>query len=54
MAARHRRDRDSGINDPGDETLDNPDRLGTIDEDSDNSNNDTEDDSPLHLSLIHI
>ena len=48
MAARRRRDRDSGINDPGDETLDNPDRLDTINEDSDNTNNDPEDDSPLH------
>ena len=27
---------------------DSPDRLDTIDEDSDNSNNDPEDDSPLH------
>ena len=44
---------DSGINDPGDETLDNPDRLDTINEDSDRSDEEPEDiddpeDSPLH------
>ena len=52
MAARRNRDRDSGINDPGDETLDNPDRLDTIDEDLVRSDEEHEDnkpeDSPLH------
>ena len=59
MAARRRRDRDSGINNPGDETFDNPDRLGTIGEDSDRSGEEPEqvddpedpedpDESPLH------
>ena len=46
MAARRNRDRDSGINDPGDETLNNPERLNTIEEDSDDSPH--QDDSPLH------
>ena len=58
MAGRHKCDRDSGINDPGNETLDNPDRLDTIDEDSvrsdeepednDNEDNNEPEDSPLH------
>ena len=52
MAARRNHDRDSGINDPGDETLDNPDRLNTIDEDPVSSDDDHEEnepeDSPLH------
>ena len=46
MAARRNRDRDLGINDPGDETLENPDRLDTVEEDSDDSR--PQDDSPLH------
>ena len=46
MAARRNRDRDSGINDPGDKTLDNPERLDTVEEDSDDSQ--PQDDSPLH------
>ena len=37
---------DSGINDPGDETLNNPERLDTVEEDSDDSPH--QDDSPLH------
>ena len=52
MAARRNRDRDSGINNPGNETLDNPDRLDTIDVDPVRSDKDHEDnepeDSPLH------
>ena len=46
MAARRNRDRDLGINDPGDETLNNPDRLDTVEEDSNDSQN--QEDSPLH------
>ena len=46
MAARRNRDRDSGINKPGDETVDDPDRLDTIEEDSDDSP--IHEDSPLH------
>ena len=45
MAARRNRDRDSGINEPGDETVDDPERWDTIEEDSDNSP--INEDSPL-------
>ena len=52
MATRRNRDGDSGINDPSDETLDNPDRLDTIDKDPASSDKDHKEqepeDSPLH------
>ena len=52
MAARRNRDRDSGMNEPGDEALNNPERLDTIEEDSDDSP--LPEDSPLHTPLEDI
>ena len=49
MAARRNRDRDSGINNPGDETLNIQDRLHAIEEDPTITDEEVEpEDSPLH------